>query len=103
MDARMRAWDLASRVRRRQRPASWHTVIASRSAFESSRSGCWAGRITSTDSNPPDESGPWNSSQFVFAEHRGKADSRLDLGCVARAHGIFGCDVTECYTITPQG
>jgi hypothetical protein len=27
---------------------------------------------------------------------------RLDLGCVA-AHGSFGCDDEECYTITPQG
>jgi hypothetical protein len=27
---------------------------------------------------------------------------RLDLGCVA-AHGIFGCDQTGCYTLTPQG
>jgi hypothetical protein len=34
----------------------------------------------------------------------GKAgpDGRLDLGCVA-AHGIFGCDEKDCYTITPQG
>src|SRR5687767_2077883 len=39
---------------------------------------------------------------LVDALGRGKADSRLDLGCVA-AHGIFGCDATECYTITPQG
>ena len=29
-------------------------------------------------------------------------DSRLDLGCVA-AHGMFGCDASGCYTITPQG
>jgi hypothetical protein len=27
---------------------------------------------------------------------------RLDLGCVA-AHGMFGCDASECYTIIPQG
>jgi hypothetical protein len=27
---------------------------------------------------------------------------RLDLGCVA-AHGIFGCDQTGCYALTPQG
>jgi hypothetical protein len=27
---------------------------------------------------------------------------RLDLGCVA-AHGTFGCDASECYTIIPQG
>lgn len=39
---------------------------------------------------------------LIDALGRGKADSRLDLGCVA-AHGIFGCDATECYTITPQG
>lgn len=30
------------------------------------------------------------------------ADGRLDLGCVA-AHGIFGCDSTSCYTVTPEG
>jgi hypothetical protein len=29
-------------------------------------------------------------------------DGRLDLGCVA-AHGIFGCDDSGCYTVTPQG
>ena len=29
-------------------------------------------------------------------------DGRLDLGCVA-AHGMFGCDAKDCYTITPQG
>jgi hypothetical protein len=29
-------------------------------------------------------------------------DGHLDLGCVA-AHGIFGCDVSGCYTFTPQG
>lgn len=28
--------------------------------------------------------------------------NRLDLGCVA-AHGIFGCETENCYTITPQG
>jgi len=39
---------------------------------------------------------------LIDALGRGKADSRLDLGCVA-AHGIFGCDATECYTIAPQG
>ena len=39
---------------------------------------------------------------LIDALGRGKADSRLDLGCVA-AHGIFGCDATECYAITPQG
>jgi hypothetical protein len=31
-----------------------------------------------------------------------ETDRRLDLGCVA-AHGIFGCDETGCYTLTPQG
>jgi len=29
------------------------------------------------------------------------ADGRLDLGCVA-AHGIFGCDASLCYAITPE-
>jgi hypothetical protein len=33
---------------------------------------------------------------------KGEPDGRLDLGCVA-AHGIFGCDQKNCYTITPQG
>lgn len=31
-----------------------------------------------------------------------EAERRLDLGCVA-AHGIFACDDTGCYKITPQG
>jgi hypothetical protein len=39
---------------------------------------------------------------FVDALDRGDADGRLDLGCVA-AHGIFGCDASGCYAITPQG
>lgn len=30
------------------------------------------------------------------------AEGRLDLGCVA-AHGIFGCDLDLCYTLTPEG
>ena len=29
-------------------------------------------------------------------------DGRLDLGCVA-AHGLFGCDNTECHVTKPQG
>ena len=29
-------------------------------------------------------------------------DSRLDLGCVA-AHGMFSCDASGCYAISPQG
>jgi hypothetical protein len=33
---------------------------------------------------------------------KGAPDGRLDLGCVA-AHGMFGCDEKDCYTITPQG
>jgi hypothetical protein len=33
---------------------------------------------------------------------KGERDGRLDLGCVA-AHGMFGCDEKECYTIAPQG
>lgn len=39
-DARIRAWDLASQIRRVRNPRNWHTVIACRSAFESSRSRC---------------------------------------------------------------
>lgn len=32
----------------------------------------------------------------------GAAGGQLDLGCVA-AHGMFGCDASGCYAITPQG
>lgn len=32
----------------------------------------------------------------------GESERRLDLGCVA-AHGVFWCDETACYTLTPQG
>jgi hypothetical protein len=32
----------------------------------------------------------------------GGEDDRLDLGCVA-AHGMFGCDESGCYSVTPQG
>src|SRR5712691_3847867 len=56
-DARMRAWDLASQIRRARRLARRHTIIACRSAFESSRSRCWAGCIMSTDWNPLREAG----------------------------------------------
>lgn len=47
----------------------------------------------------------WNPAlgqPLIDALGRGEADERLDLGCVA-AHGTFGCDVSGCYTITPQG
>ena len=33
---------------------------------------------------------------------RGAPDGQLDLGCIA-AHGMFGCDQSHCYTLTPQG
>jgi hypothetical protein len=29
-------------------------------------------------------------------------DGKLDLGCVA-AHGVFGCDATNCYSFSPHG
>jgi len=32
----------------------------------------------------------------------GEPERRLDLSCVA-AHGIFGCDATGCYAVTPEG
>jgi hypothetical protein len=37
---------------------------------------------------------------LIAALEDGTGERRLDLGCVA-AHGIFGCDSTACYTITP--
>jgi|SRR5580765_1739058 len=46
----------------------------------------------------------WNpplGESMTAALKDGDAQSRLDLGCIA-AHGIFGCDSTDCYTITPQ-
>ncbi|MCM3869284.1 MAG: hypothetical protein ND895_01135 [Pyrinomonadaceae bacterium] len=39
---------------------------------------------------------------LTAALQEGSPDGRLDLGCVA-AHGMFGCDESSCYTITPQG
>lgn len=39
---------------------------------------------------------------LIEALGKGEPDGRLDLGCVA-AHGMFGCDEKDCYTITPQG
>jgi len=56
-DARMRVWDLASRISRARRLASVHMIFACRSALESSRSRCWAGYITSTDRNSLHETG----------------------------------------------
>lgn len=47
----------------------------------------------------------WNpplGEPLTEALDRGEREGRLDLGCVA-AHGIFGCDAADCYTITPQG
>ncbi len=47
----------------------------------------------------------WNPTlgqPLTEALGRGELDGRLDLGCVA-AHGMFGCDGNDCYTITPQG
>jgi hypothetical protein len=39
---------------------------------------------------------------LTAALQEGSPEGRLDLGCVA-AHGMFGCDESACYTITPQG
>src|SRR5260370_18779778 len=39
---------------------------------------------------------------LVEALGKGDPDGRLDLGCAA-AHGMFGCDEKDCYTIVPQG
>src|SRR6266403_3773644 len=36
------------------------------------------------------------------ALRKGEPDGRLDLGCIA-AHGTFGCDEKDCYTMVPQG
>jgi hypothetical protein len=47
----------------------------------------------------------WNpplGTPLTEALSKGEPDGRLDLGCVA-AHGIFGCDASDCYTVTPQG
>jgi hypothetical protein len=46
----------------------------------------------------------WNpplGASLTAALEEGTAERRLDLGCVA-AHGLFGCNSNECYTITPQ-
>jgi hypothetical protein len=47
----------------------------------------------------------WNpplGKPLTDALSKGGPDGRLDLGCVA-AHGTFGCDEKDCYTIVPQG
>lgn len=47
----------------------------------------------------------WNpplGKPLTDALTKGEPEERLDLGCVA-AHGTFGCDEKECYTIVPQG
>ena len=47
----------------------------------------------------------WNpplGKPLTDALSNGGPNSRHDLGCVA-AHGIFGCDERDCYTIVPQG
>jgi hypothetical protein len=45
---------------------------------------------------------PALSQPLIDALHGGEPEGRLDLGCVA-AHGMFSCDASACYTITPQG
>src|SRR5579862_5368565 len=47
----------------------------------------------------------WNpplGEPLTEALSKGEVEGRLDLGCVA-AHGMFGCDEKNCYTIIPQG
>lgn len=47
----------------------------------------------------------WNPAfghPLTGALSSGDPAGRLDLGCVA-AHGVFGCDSSGCYTITPGG
>ena len=47
----------------------------------------------------------WNPAlgqPLIDALSEGEVSGGLDLGCVA-AHGMFGCDESSCYTITPQG
>jgi hypothetical protein len=39
---------------------------------------------------------------LLAALQAGEGNSRLDLGCVA-AHGVFACDTTGRYSMTPQG
>jgi hypothetical protein len=48
------------------------------------------------------EWGPPLGEPLTGALSKGGPAGRLDLGCVA-AHGIFGCDDKDCYTIVPQG
>ncbi len=47
----------------------------------------------------------WNpplGQPLLEALQKGEMDERLDLGCVA-AHGTFGCNESECFTLKPQG
>jgi hypothetical protein len=44
---------------------------------------------------------PGMGEPLLDALAAGKEGGRLDLGCVA-AHGLFGCNVNGCYTITPD-
>lgn len=41
-------------------------------------------------------------NSLTTALSEGLPSDRLDLGCVA-AHGLFGCDNADCYTVTPMG
>src|SRR5882724_1595455 len=46
----------------------------------------------------------WNpplGESLLAALEEGGSEGRLDLGCVA-AHGIFGCETANCYTIIPE-
>jgi hypothetical protein len=47
----------------------------------------------------------WNpplGQPLLEALQKAEAAERLDLGCIA-AHGTFGCDESECFTLKPQG
>jgi hypothetical protein len=45
---------------------------------------------------------PPMGDSLTAALESGLGERRLDIGCVA-AHGMFTCDATGCYTVTPQG
>jgi hypothetical protein len=47
----------------------------------------------------------WNPAMgeaLTGALSKGELEGRLDLGCIA-AHGTFGCDEKNCYTMVPRG
>jgi hypothetical protein len=83
-DARIRACDLASQIRRMRNPRNWHTVIACRSAFESSRSQCWVGCIMSTAWNQSHNSVYGTRCGFLAEHSQGRHSLAATLPRVAR-------------------